>query len=109
MKSGAAHLVEVVEDQDSADGTMRAWWDEDSDDDGDDSVKWRTLEHKGELGNFRSGAMCWTMRDVYPCCTMVSNRRLHVGVLFPPAYVPHKKKLLYGPSSAFSHPCPVLI
>lgn len=66
-KSGAAHLLELDEDE-SGDGTMRAWWDEESDDDDDEAngIKWRTLEHK--------------------------------GVLFPPAYAPHKKKLLYGPN-----------
>eukprot|EP01045_Picozoa_sp_COSAG04_P022813 COSAG04_NODE_2632_length_3831_cov_528.225080_2_plen_581_part_00 len=62
LVSGAHELADLG-DGAGAGSAVRAWWDEEEEE--DENIKWRTMEHN--------------------------------GVLFPPPYAAHGKKLLYGP------------
>ena len=85
---GADHLIDLG--LGNTEGN-RAWWDEDSDEDENEGKKWSTLEHKGVVSCRR--------RFLLPVVRVpLSGRACPVSQMFPPAYVPHGKKLLYGPS-----------
>jgi DNA topoisomerase-1 len=61
--SSGAHELAVEDGEAGSDSAVRAWWEDEEEE--DENIKWRTMEHN--------------------------------GVLFPPPYVAHGKKLLYGP------------
>lgn len=63
LTSGAHELADEDGNETGGDSAVRAWWEDEEEE--DENVKWRTMEHN--------------------------------GVLFPPPYVAHGKKLLYGP------------